>query len=257
MKNAVLFAMLLTVYAGPARAQTSEDLINDAATPDDVLLHSLGYDRTSYSPLAQIDRSNVGRLVPIWNTSVISNSGELAAPVVHGGVMYVINGHWTFAIDVATGRQIWRTSVVYEEETSRAPFNRGAPTIYEGKLFRVTYDNRLLALDMATGEELWTRQFADPEEGYYATGAPIVANGVLISGMSGGESTTRGFLDGWDPDTGEKLWRRYTRPGRAGVRDLAGDRERLGAGRRADLAYRFLRPRAGPGLLGDRQRRAI
>ncbi|MDP6582434.1 MAG: PQQ-binding-like beta-propeller repeat protein, partial [Vicinamibacterales bacterium] len=97
-------------------------------------------------------------------------------------------------------------------ETSRAPFNRGAPTIYEGTLFRVTYDNRLLALDMATGEELWSRQFANAEEGYYATGAPIVANGVLISGMSGGESTTRGFLDGWDPDTGEKLWRRHTIP---------------------------------------------
>ena len=42
--------------------------------------------------------------------------------------------------------------------------------------------------------------------------APIVANGVLISGVAGGESTTRGFLDGWDPDTGKKLWRRYTIP---------------------------------------------
>ena len=43
-------------------------------------------------------------------------------------------------------------------------------------------------------------------------GGPIVANGVLISGVAGGESTTRGFLDGWDPDTGKKLWRRYTIP---------------------------------------------
>mgnify|MGYP000619104592 CR=1 FL=1 len=70
----------------------------------------------------------------------------------------------------------------------------------------------MLALDMQTGEELWNEKFADSSEGYYATGAPIVANGVLISGMSGGESTTRGFLDGWDPDTGTKLWRRYTIP---------------------------------------------
>ena len=71
--------------------------------------------------------------------------------------------------------------------------------IYEGRLFRVTVDNHVLALDMETGEELWNRKFADGSEGYYATGAPMVANGVLISGMSGGESTTRGFLDGWDP----------------------------------------------------------
>ena len=65
---------------------------------------------------------------------------------------------------------------------------------------------------MKTGEELWNQKFADAKDGYYATSAPIVANGVLISGVAGGESTTRGFLDGWDPDTGKKLWRRYTIP---------------------------------------------
>jgi alcohol dehydrogenase (cytochrome c) len=91
-------------------------------------------------------------------------------------------------------------------------FTRGGPTLYNGKLFRVTVDNHLLALDMKTGKEIWKQRFAEWREGYYATGAPIIANGVLISGMAGGESTTRGFLDGWDPETGKKLWRRYTIP---------------------------------------------
>jgi alcohol dehydrogenase (cytochrome c) len=76
----------------------------------------------------------------------------------------------------------------------------------------VTIDSHLVALDMKTGKQIWKQKFADWREGYYATGAPIVANGVLISGMAGGESTTRGFLDGWDPETGRKLWRRYTIP---------------------------------------------
>jgi alcohol dehydrogenase (cytochrome c) len=76
----------------------------------------------------------------------------------------------------------------------------------------VTVDNHLIALDMKTGKQVWKQKFADWKEGYYSTGAPMVANGVLISGMAGGESTTRGFLDGWDPDTGNKLWRRYTIP---------------------------------------------
>ena len=167
---------------------------------------------TSYSPLVQINKSNINRLVPIWNTSLMNDSGELAAPTIYNGVMYVINGKWTFAIDVETGRQIWRTPVELEPETRRSPFTRGAATIYEGKLFRVTVDNHVLALDMETGDELWNQKFAESAEGYYATGAPIIANGVLISGMSGGESTTRGFLDGWDPETGAKLWRRYTIP---------------------------------------------
>jgi len=92
------------------------------------------------------------------------------------------------------------------------PITRGAATIYGGKLFHVTIDNNIVALDMKTGKQVWKQKFADWREGYYATSAPIVANGVVISGMAGGESTTRGFLDGWDPETGKKLWRRYTIP---------------------------------------------
>ncbi|PYQ74721.1 MAG: PQQ-dependent dehydrogenase, methanol/ethanol family, partial [Acidobacteria bacterium] len=134
------------------------------------------------------------------------------APTIYNDVMYVINGRWTFAIEVETGRQIWRTPVEIQPGTQRAAITRGAATIYNGKLFRVTNDNHVLALDMKTGKEVWKQKFAESKEGYYATGAPIVANGVLISGMAGGESTTRGFLDGWDPDTGKKLWRRYTIP---------------------------------------------
>ena len=212
MKNAWVLPIVLSLSAAPALAQTGAELIDDPQTPENVLTHSMGYDRKSYSPLAQIDRSNIHRLVPIWSASVMNEFGELAAPVVYEGVMYAINGRWTFAIDVDTGRQIWRTPVVLEPETRRNPFNRGAPVIYEGKLFRVTLDNHVLALDMETGEELWNQKFADSSEGYYATGAPVMAGGVLISGMSGGESTTRGFLDGWDPESGEKLWRRHTIP---------------------------------------------
>ena len=212
MKRSWLLVMLLIIAPKLSIAQTTDELVNDGMNTDNVLTQSMGYDRQSYSPLEQINRSNVNRLVPIWNASLMNDLGELAAPTVYNGVMYVINGRWTFAIDVETGRQIWRTPVQLEPETRRSAFNRGAPTIYEGKLFRVTVDNHILALDMETGEELWNQKFADGREGYYATGAPIVANGVLISGMSGGESTTRGFLDGWDPDTGTKLWRRHTIP---------------------------------------------
>jgi len=213
MKRICLLALVVGTWPGPGIAQTTEELVNDGQNSDNVLTQSLGYDRKSYSPLSQIDRQNVQRLVPIWNTSLMNEQGELAAPAIYNGVMYVINGRWTFAIDVETGRQIWRTPVQLEPDIRRSAINRGAPTIYEGKLFRVTVDNHVLALDMETGEELWNQKFAEATEGYYATGAPIVANGVLISGMSGGESTTRGFLDGWDPKTGTKLWRRYTIPG--------------------------------------------
>src|SRR6516162_6516257 len=86
------------------------------------------------------------------------------------------------------------------------------PVLFNGKLFRVTFDNHVVALDMKTGQQVWNQKFAERKEGYFATGAPIVANGVLISGMAGGESTTRGYIDTWDPEGGKKLWRRYTIP---------------------------------------------
>ena len=212
MKNIWLCATLLGLGAGPGWTQTTQDLVNDGRNTENVTTQSMGYDRKSYSPLKQINKSNIKRLVPIWNASVMNDQGELAAPTIYNGVMYVINGKWTFAIDVETGRQIWRTPVELEPGIQRAAFNRGAATIYNDKLFRVTVDNHVLALDMTTGKQIWNQKFADANDGYYATSAPIIANGVLISGVAGGESTTRGFLDGWDPDTGKKLWRRYTIP---------------------------------------------
>jgi alcohol dehydrogenase (cytochrome c) len=212
MRRLLFGVTLLGFWAVPAWTQTTEELVNDGKNTENVLTQSMGYDRKSYSPLKQINKSNIKRLVPIWSTSLMNDQGELAAPTIYNGVMYVINGKWTFAIDVETGRQIWRTPVELESGIQRAAFNRGAATIYNGKIFRVTIDNHVLALDMKTGKQLWNQKFADFREGYYSTAAPIVANGVLISGVAGGESTTRGFLDGWDPDTGKKLWRRYTIP---------------------------------------------
>ena len=212
MKTFRLLAFVLVVWVSTGVAQTTQDLLNTGKNTDVLTTHSMGYDRKSYSPLRQINRTNVKRLVPVWTTSVWNEMGELAAPAIYNGVMYVINGRWTFALDARNGRQIWRTPVTLEMGTTGAPITRGGPVLYNGKLFRITYDNHLVALDMKTGKELWNQKYAEGKEGYYSTGAPIIANGVLISGMAGGERTTRGFLDGWDPDTGKKLWRRYTIP---------------------------------------------
>src|SRR6476469_2655956 len=212
MKKLILLGTLFVIGSAIGFTQTADELAGDGKNPDNVTTQSMGYDRKSYSPLKQINRGNVKKLVPIWSTSLMNESGELAAPTVYNGVMYVINGKWTFAIDVETGRQIWRTPVQLEAGIKRVAFHRGAATIYNGKLYRVTIDNHILALDMKTGEQLWNQKFADLKDGYYATGGPIIANGVLISGVAGGESTTRGFLIGWDPETGKILWTRFTIP---------------------------------------------
>src|ERR1700732_910 len=135
-KTILLLAALPGVWPAVGSTQTTEELVNDGKNPENVTTQSMGYDRKSYSPLKQIDKSNVKRLVPIWSTSLMNDAGELAAPTIYNGVLYAINGKWTFAIDVETGKQIWRTPVQMEPGAQRSAqfggITRGAATIYNG-----------------------------------------------------------------------------------------------------------------------------
>ena len=81
--------MRKTLALAPALAwgQTTEELYNDGKNPDNVLTQSMGFARSSYSPLAQINKTNIERLVPIWSASLMNDAGELAAPVVYDGVV--------------------------------------------------------------------------------------------------------------------------------------------------------------------------
>src|SRR5438034_1162924 len=102
MKKTCLCAPLFVLCASLGLAQTTQDLINDGKNAENVLTQSMGYDRKSYSPLKQINKSNIKRLVPVWSTSLMNDQGELAAPTLYNGVMYAINGRWSFALDAAT-----------------------------------------------------------------------------------------------------------------------------------------------------------
>ena len=211
-----ILAAILCTCCGLALGQTAEELISDGKNTENVTTFGMGYDLKMYSPLKQINKSNVKRLVPVWSFSTSNDMGDLSQPTIYNGVMYVVNGNWTFAIDVATGRQIWRTPVNFDRGALRVAgggaLMRGPATIYNGKLFRQALDAHVIALDMKTGKEIWRQKYADFKEGYKGVIAPMIANGVLVSGMGGGESTTRGFIEGYDPETGKRLWRTYTIP---------------------------------------------
>ena len=213
----LISAALLFALGGAASAQTLDDLRNDGKNTDNILTYGMGYSQNRFSPLKQIDKTNVKRLVPVWSLSLDNPWGEQAQPIVYNGVMYVTDARSTVAIDVATGKQIWKTPVEWLPETPRVVCcgvsNKGA-AIYNGKVFRTTLDAFVVALDAKTGKEVWKQKVAEWRDGFSMTVAPLVANGVLITGISGAEFGIRGFIDGWNPETGEHLWRRFTIPAR-------------------------------------------
>src|SRR5262249_8230507 len=197
----VLVALALCQIGAAASAQTLDDLKSDGKNTDNILTYGMGYHLNRYSPLKQINTATVKRLVPVWNLSLDNQWGEQAQPIVYNGVMYVTNAKATVAIDVATGRQILRTPVDWVPGTPRVVCcgvsNKGA-AIYNGKIYRTTLDAHVVALDAKTGAEVWRSKAAEWKEGYSMTLAPLIANGVLITGISGAEFGIRGFIDGWD-----------------------------------------------------------
>jgi len=219
MKTLTSVACVLLMLGVGASAQTLDDLKKDGngGSTDNILTYGMGYHQQRYSPLKEINKQTVKRLVPVWNVSLDNNWGEQAQPIVYNGVMYVTNARATVAIDVATGKQIWKQALDWPPETPRVVCcgvsNKGA-AIYNGKVFRTTLDAHVIAYDAKDGKELWKSKAAEWKEGFSLTVAPLVANGVLVTGISGAEFGIRGFIDGWDPETGKHLWRRYTIPAR-------------------------------------------
>ncbi len=222
MKSVLCAALLIAASPAVALAQTADEIKNAATTPQNVLTYGMSYSQQRFSALSQINRDTVKRLVPVWSYSMNNNTGEESQPLIYDGVMYVTSQNKTVAVDALTGKEIWKTPVDYAADTTRVVccgiVNRGA-AIYQGKLFRTTLDARVIALDMKTGKEVWSVKSGESKDGIAMTGAPLLANGVLIVGMAGAEYGSRGYIEGYDPSDGKRLWRHYNvpRPGEPGA----------------------------------------
>ena len=142
MLRSMLFAALLSsAVPFAALAQTADDLKNDEKTPGDVLVYGMGYSGNRYSPLTQINKENVSKLVPVWGYSLADLQGGEGFPLVKDGVIYVTTHDATAAVDAMTGKQIWKVKHEYPPETLRVVccgiVNRGA-AIYDGMIIRAS-----------------------------------------------------------------------------------------------------------------------
>jgi alcohol dehydrogenase (cytochrome c) len=171
------------------------------------------YDGWGYSPLQQITPANVARLQPVWSMSTGVTSGHQAPPIVHGGVMFVATpNNQVLAIDARSGNLLWRYRRTPPEDAIVLHRTSRGIALLGDKVYFAAAEAVLVALDVKTGREVWTAKVAENRNGYYMSLAPLVADGKILVGTSGGELGVRGFVAAFDANTGKELWRRYTVP---------------------------------------------
>jgi alcohol dehydrogenase (cytochrome c) len=176
-----------------------------------------------YSTLKQIDTTNVKQLNGAWRTRLSRSgygskySGE-ATPLVKDGIMYMVTGNDdVFALNAKTGEILWkRWSWIDQRRTSACCgwLSRGL-AMGEGMVFVGQLDANVVGLDIKTGREVWKTPIEDWHNGYSITSAPLYFDGIVYSGIAGGELGIRGRLTALDAKTGKILWRAYTIPSRA------------------------------------------
>ena len=173
----------------------------------------MGLAQQRFSTLTQINKASVKNLVPVWNTSLDNATNMSTQPLVVDGIMYVVSHNSTAAIDATTGRQLWKTQIDLPADVAAmvcCGIQARGLVLKDGVIYRPTLDAHLQAMDAKDGKILWRTKVADYTKGYSITGAPLLVNGVLMTGISGGEYNTRGFIRGYDPKTGKELWNRFT-----------------------------------------------
>jgi alcohol dehydrogenase (cytochrome c) len=229
---AVLFPVVLAALAAATvTEQQLRDAQNDGAT---WLSYGKNYSGWRYSALDQISTATVGRLAPRWIYQTGEGGRIETTPLVVDGMMFVTGpSNHADALDLLTGKQIWHYHKAPPPGLNMCcgEVNRGFATL-GGKLFKVNIEATLVALDARSGAVLWEKEIVDHKQGFTATGAPLIVKNKVVVGMAGAEFGTRGFIDAYDPNTGERIWRFYTVPtkGEPGGDTWSGDSWERGGG---------------------------
>ncbi len=223
-----LLGLLVMVAAGQmatqASAQVTDAMIaDDANTPDNVLSWGMGTQGQRHSSLTGVNAGNVSKLVPVWSMSFGGEKqrGQQSQPLVNNGKMFVTASYSRlYALDSKTGKKLWK----YEHRLPEGimpccdVINRGA-ALYDNLVIFGTLDAQLVALDQNTGKVVWREKIDDYSAGYSYTAAPLIAEGLLLTGVSGGEFGVIGRVEARDPKTGKMVWSRPVVEGHMGYKD--------------------------------------
>ena len=198
------------------------DAMLQEPSPDDWLMWRRTLDGWGYSPLDQIDRSNVDDLRMVWSRALNTPGRQQGTPLVYNGVLYMPNPNDVIqAINATTGDLIWEHRRPVPDDVcalliaSLCQTNRNL-AIYDNLIIDTSIDDHIFALDAETGDMVWETEILDyTVNPANQTSGPIIANGKVISGRScmplGGPESC--VITAHDAATGAELWRRRTIPG--------------------------------------------
>ncbi|MFN7997580.1 MAG: PQQ-binding-like beta-propeller repeat protein [Bryobacteraceae bacterium] len=187
-------------------------LLGAGADSDNWLMYGRDYGNQRFSALQAIRRDNVRNLAPVWSFQTGVPDGLEATPLYADGVIFLTTSwNHVFAIDARTGAELWhyRRHLPQKMTYCCGPVNRG-PAISGDKLYLGTLDAHLVAMDARTGRVRWDAEIGRVSDNLSATSPPLVVDDKVIVGMAGGDYQSRGFIDAYQAETGERLWRFYT-----------------------------------------------
>jgi alcohol dehydrogenase (cytochrome c) len=216
---------------------TFDRLKNAESEPGNWLTHHKTYDAKRFSPLDQINRSNVKNLhvafaVQLGGTEPGGDkkySREQDTPLVEDGFLYMTDG-WSdiYKIDVRDGKKgriLWKMDPAVDRSTVWLPTNRGV-ALYGNQVISLTTDGRVIATDKETGKVLWDKNVKVADVDNF-TGAPLLVKDMIILPSSGGDIGARSWIGAVDAKTGNLLWRTYAipAPGEPGHETWADDHD--------------------------------
>jgi quinohemoprotein ethanol dehydrogenase len=237
-----LAAALFTVAVAVAVASAAQAEDHGTSTVDNAMLaneadgtdwpaYGRSFSESRFSPLREVNDSNVSRLGLIWSLDLdVTNS--ITAPVEAGGIIYLAAGYSiVHAIRATDGQLLWRydpTVALRSGKKLRTGWGIRGLALWKDKVYVGTQDGRLLALAAGTGKLLWSVQTLDPNNGAFISGAPRAFNGKIVIGNAGADfSPVRGYVTAYDAETGGQIWRFYAVPGKPGSKDGAASDEAM------------------------------
>jgi len=216
----VVLALCASSVMAVAQAPVTDQRLRTAGqSGDDWLSYGLTPGETRYSPLDQINESNVGDLGLTWSYDIGPGGGNQEGTLLEwNDTLYgITNWSVVFAVDARTGEEVWRWDPQVNQQTTRGVIccgvvNRGI-AIYGETIIAPSIDGRIMALDAHTGRPVWETRVSYTQDHYSLTMAPRIAGGNVIIGVAGGEYPVRGFFAAFDAETGDHQWTFYTVPG--------------------------------------------